>query len=181
MDELGPLFEAPTDSNGLAVLIGVLAGVTVLITLVAIVRGRVLSDHRFTGAYAATLLLLPAFSYVLGDLYLLEESKKVEFCGSCHETMSPLVEAMRTDGDSLSAIHYQIGAVSHREACYQCHSGYGLYGTAEAKLSGVRHMIKTVTGRYTYPLEVHGKFDIDSCRNCHATSKPFRAVEAQRE
>ena len=111
----------------------------------------------------------------------MDASKEVEFCGSCHETMSPLVEAMRHDGDSLAAVHYRGGAVSHREACYECHSGYGLYGDMGAKLAGVRHMLRAATGQYTFPLELHGSFDLDSCLECHATAEPFRAVEVHRD
>jgi hypothetical protein len=175
-EALGPLFEAPQSPDATGALVASLAGVGVILALVALVRGRVAR-----GLGATALILIPGFTYLLGDVYLMEASKKVEFCGSCHETMGPVLRAVRNDGDTLSAMHYQRGAVSHQEACYQCHSGYGLYGTANAKLAGIKHMLVTVTKSYTFPLEHYGKFDLKSCLNCHATAKPFRAVESHRD
>jgi hypothetical protein len=78
---------------------------------------------------------------------------------------------------SLAAIHYQRGAVSRVEACYTCHSGYGIWGTFAAKKAGMRHMIHTLTGGYELPLALNGPFDIDSCLGCHLGASRFRAVE----
>jgi len=50
-----------------------------------------------------------------------------------------------------------------------------------AKFAGVQHMIHTVTGGYEYPLKPRATFDIESCRSCHATAKPFREVEAHQD
>jgi ferredoxin len=130
---------------------------------------------------AMAFLLLPAFAYVLGDLHVLEESKKVTFCGSCHETMSPIVAAIQDDDETLAGRHFQIGAVSHADACYKCHSGYGIWGGVGAKTAGIMHMLNTVTGSYEFPLQPRRVFDIDSCRSCHAEAKPFRAVEIHRD
>ena len=176
MEDLGPLFVAPHEADRLGLLLAILAGVVICAAVVALVRGR-LPDALSVSA----LLLVPLFAYALGNLHLLEESKRVEFCGSCHETMSPLVEAMRSDGEYLSSIHYRRGAVPHDSACYRCHSGYGLWGDARAKFSGVMHMVRTVTGRYEFPLQKSGTFDIASCLDCHAQAAPFRAQEAHRD
>lgn len=175
-EDLGPLFEQPVDPNYLWVVIAVFSGATILLALIALLRGRLPSPFD-----AAGLLLIPIFTYVLGDLFVMEESKRVEFCGSCHETMSPVVASMQAPGPSLASSHYQRGAISHIEACYQCHSGYGIWGTMDAKLAGLQHMIRTATGDYEFPIKKHGSFDIESCRNCHAGAAGFRAVEAHRD
>jgi hypothetical protein len=168
-DELGALFTSQDVPNRMWILVGVVAVAAFTGAAITLVRGRPPSLLGTTG-----LLLLPAFGYILGDLMVLEESKQVEFCGSCHSTMSPIVAAMRDDGETLASIHYQRGAVSHKEACYQCHSGYGIWGTAHAKRSGVLHMLHTVTGNFDFPLTHRGEFDIASCLNCHAAALPFR-------
>jgi len=180
-ETLGPLFEAPSEFAILPIVINCLAICSILVALFALVRGRVLSDRLFSGAYSVALLMLPVFAYVLGDVFLLEESKQAEFCGSCHTAMSPLFESLESDTDTLATIHYQRGAVDRGEACYQCHSGFGTYGTLNAKLSGIKHMVSTLTGDYEYPLELHGKFDLASCLSCHATSVSFRAEGAHRD
>ena len=176
MEDLGPLFVAPHEPDRMGLLLAILAGVVIAVALVALVRGR-LPD----ALSSSVLLLLPLFAYVLGDLHLLEESKRVEFCGSCHETMSPIVEAMRSDTEYLSSIHYRRGAVPHDAACYRCHGGYGLWGDAQAKFAGIMHMVHTVTGNYELPLQKSGTFDIASCLDCHAQAAPFRQEETHRD
>jgi hypothetical protein len=176
MQDLGPLFVAPQEPDRLGPLIAILASVVIAVALVALVRGRLPGPLSLSA-----LLLVPLFAYALGDLHLLEVSKKVEFCGSCHETMSPLVEAMRSDTEYLSSIHYRRGAVPHDSACYRCHGGYGLLGDAHAKVAGIMHMVHTVTGNYELPLKKSGTFDIASCLDCHAQAAPFRDEETHRD
>ena len=176
MENLGPLFVAPHEPDRMGPLIAILAGVVICAAVVALVRGR-LPDVLSLSA----LLLVPLFAYALGDLHLLEASKRVDFCGSCHVTMSPIVKAMRGDTEYLASIHYRRGAVPHDSACYRCHGGYGFWGDARAKFSGIMHMVHTVTGNYEFPLQKSGIFDIASCLDCHAQAAPFRAQEAHRD
>lgn len=176
MQDLGPLFVAPHEPDRLGPLVALIAVGVIAVGLLVLVRGRLPDVLSFSG-----MLLVPVFLYAIGDLHLLEQSKRVEFCGSCHETMSPIVEAMRSDTEYLSSFHYRRGAVPHEAACYRCHSGYGLAGDTKAKLAGVMHMLRTVTGSYTFPLKKVGTFDIQSCLDCHAQAAPFRAQEAHRD
>jgi cytochrome c nitrite reductase small subunit len=173
---LGPLFVPPYSPDRFWILILIVAVPVMVVALVVMVRGRL--PPAFS---AMAFLLLPAFAYVLGDIHLLEESKKVTFCGSCHETMSPIVTELHEDTDTLAAIHFQRGRVSHVDACYQCHSGYGIWGGVHAKEAGILHMLHTVTGNYDYPLKPRAPFDINSCRGCHAGTTNFRAVEAHQD
>jgi hypothetical protein len=142
------------------------------ILLVGLVRGRLSPPLAMAG------LILPSVAYGLGVLMVLEESKSVQFCGSCH-VMVPVVRHLTTPDDtSLAAIHYQRGLVPTAETCYTCHSGYGIWGTLDAKKAGVMHMVRALTGRYELPLRINGTFDITSCLGCHAGAPSFRAVEA---
>jgi len=142
------------------------------ILLWGLVRGRLSPPLAMAG------LILPTVAYALGALMVLEESKSVQFCGSCH-VMVPIAQHLTTPDDtSLAAIHYQRGLVPTAEACYTCHSGYGIWGTFDAKKAGVMHMLRTLTGRYELPLAINGTFDITSCLGCHAGAASFRAVEA---
>jgi nitrate/TMAO reductase-like tetraheme cytochrome c subunit len=176
MEDLGPLFVAPHEPDRMGVFITILAAAVVAVGLIALVRGRL--PQVFS---SSVLLLLPVFGYVLGNMHVLEESKRVEFCASCHATMSPIAEAMRSDKKYLAGIHYRRGAVPHDAACYRCHGGYGLWGDAQAKYAGVQHMMNTITGDYELPLQKSGTFDIASCLDCHAQAAPFREQEAHRD
>lgn len=176
MEQLGPLFVHPKDPSYFWILVVVVAVPVLVVALMVLVRGRLPPALS-----AMAFLLLPPFGYVLGDINLLEQSKKVTFCGSCHETMSPLLVALRQDEETLAAHHFRVGAVSHVDACYKCHSGYGIWGDVSAKMAGVEHMLHTITGGFDYPLEPRNEFDIDSCLSCHAEAVPFRAVDTHRD
>jgi len=172
---IGPLFVGPPATQGLpwlSILSILVAAPAAGILLLGLIRGHL------SPALGAMGVLLPVGAYALGSLLLLEESKGVPFCGSCH-VMTPIVESLLDpQGESLAAIHYARGAVSTSTACYVCHSGYGIWGTVDAKKAGVMHMVRTVTGRYQLPIAHNGPFDIDSCLGCHAHAPRFRAVEA---
>src|SRR5262245_23656446 len=147
----------------------------VAILIWGLVRGRLPPALGVAG------LVLPAAAYGLGMLMVMEKSKDLHFCGSCH-VMGPIVESLSaTDGSSLAAIHYTRGLVPTAQACYTCHSGYGIWGTFSAKRAGVMHMLRTVTGLYDLPLHLNGTFDINSCLGCHAGAASFRAVEAHQD
>ena len=171
----GPLFASPPIEptiDWLRLLPIVVALPAAAILIWGLTRGRL------SPPMAMAALILPGVAYGLGVLLVLEESKSVQFCGSCH-VMVPVVQHLATSDDtSLAAMHYQRGRVPTTEACYTCHSGYGIWGTFDAKKAGVMHMIRALTGTYELPLKINGSFDITSCLGCHAGAATFRAVEA---
>jgi hypothetical protein len=172
---VGPLFAGPA-AGGVpwsAVLPILVAVPAIALLVVGLVRGRLPT------AFAAAAVFLPVAAYALGSLYVLEGSKQTSFCGSCH-VMTPLLASLEADDGSLASTHFTRGLVPHDEACYTCHSGYGIWGGVDAKRAGVMHMIRTVTGRYELPLKLNGTFDIDSCLGCHAFAPAFRAVADHR-
>lgn len=177
MNPTGPLFAGPAAAQGipwLAVLPILVAVPAAAILLWGLVRGRL------PPSIAAAGVLLPVAAYALGCLFMLEESKNASFCGSCH-VMTPLLTSLHSNDGSLAAVHYERGLVPHDHACYTCHSGYGIWGTMDAKMAGVMHMVRTATGWYDLPLKLNGPFDIDSCLNCHAHAPSFRNVEAHQD
>jgi len=175
---VGPLFVSPPVAAAVdwARVLPVLVALPAVAILVwGMVRGRL---PPYMGV---AVLVLTLASYGFGMLMVMEESKDIRFCGSCH-VMTPIVESLRaTDGESLAAIHYTRGLVPTSQACYTCHSGYGIWGTFDAKKAGTMHMLRNLTGSYTFPLELHGTFDIASCLGCHAGAASFRAVAAHQD
>jgi hypothetical protein len=173
----GPLFEGPAGAHGiswLAILSLVVALAAIALLVFRLVRDKVPPPLAVAG------LLLPVAAYGLGSMFVLEESKSVEFCGSCH-VMTPVVKSVQANDGSLASLHYAHGRIRYDHACYTCHSGYGIWGTFDAKLAGLRHMLHTVTGRYEVPITIRAPFDIDSCLGCHAHAASFRAVEAHQD
>jgi hypothetical protein len=146
-ESLGPLFQHPVEHHYLWVVAILLAIPAVIIAILGLVRGQLSAASA-----ASALIVVPIFAYFLGNLVIMQESKKVAFCGSCHETMGPLIESAFQDNGSLASNHFRAGSVSSEDGCFVCHSGYGIWGNAEAKVAGVAHMIHTVTERYELPL-----------------------------
>jgi nitrate/TMAO reductase-like tetraheme cytochrome c subunit len=175
LEDLGPLFVPPHSPDFLWVVVLIFALPTIALCLFTLIRGRLPIALSSSG-----LVLLPLFGYVLGDLHVLESSKSVEFCGSCHVTMPPLVESMQSEGKTLASVHFRQGAVAHESACYVCHSGYGIWGDVNAKVDGMNHMIQTILDSQRYPLEMRDTFDVASCLDCHAGSAPFQAIKGHR-
>jgi hypothetical protein len=177
LDAPGPLFAGPPAAHGvhwiavLAFAVGIAAAV---LLLWALIRGRLPTS------WAAAAVLLPVGAYALATLHMLEGSKKVTFCGSCH-VMTPILKSMQENDGSLASTHYARGLIRTDQACFTCHSGYGIWGGVDAKMAGVMHMVHTVTGNYAVPLTHNGPFDIDSCLGCHAFTRTFRAVEAHQD
>lgn len=178
MNVTDPLFSGPTGAHGVqwaVVLSGLLAIAAALLLL-----WRFFGGSRLPIGFATAAVLLPIAAYGLATLYMMEGSKEVSFCGSCH-VMTPIVTSLQSNDGSLASTHYNRGLVPHDQACFTCHSGYGIWGGIDAKLAGVGHMVRTVTGRYELPLAMRAPFDIDSCLGCHAFAPAFRAVEAHRD
>jgi hypothetical protein len=173
-EELGPLFVLPHDPRYLWIVALLAAAPAIGIALFGLVRGRLPAVAGAAG------VLIPVFAYVLGHLFVLEESKSVAFCGSCHETMGPVAASLGQDNGSLASIHWRRGRVPHADACYKCHSGYGIWGSVRAKRAGISHMVHTLTGSYEFPLQARS-FDVHSCLGCHAEAVPFRSVEVHRD
>ena len=177
MNVTDPLFSGPAGGHGvqwLVVLSAVLAAAAALLLLRRLLGGRA------PDSLAMAAVLLPIAAYGLASLHMLEGSKNVTFCGSCH-VMTPILKSLQSNDGSLASIHYNRGLVPHDQACFTCHSGYGIWGGVDAKMAGVGHMVRTVTGNYELPLKTRAAFDIDSCLGCHAFAPAFRAVEAHRD
>ena len=173
-ETLGPLFTHPADLAeplhgyvpfGLAVA-------AIAICILGLYRGRLGGFWTEAG-----IVFIPALAVVLGDVVLMERSKQTEFCGSCH-VMEPVLESVLGDDGSLASFHVAEGIVPLATACFTCHSGYGLWGNFTAKQAGMGHMVAEITGRYDLPLKMRAPFDINSCLECHAETRKFRAVEA---
>lgn len=168
-----------------------LAGTLATIALVSIVLGVVglllvefVFKHRIPrGTYRWLLLLgllvLPAFALLGASGSMFEEMKTVEACNSCH-VMNPFVDDMRDPASAtLAARHFRTGAIPAKQ-CYACHTGYGIFGTAEAKRDGFRHWLLYVTRTWEEPITFKGSYPNSNCLACHATSPTFREVESHR-
>jgi cytochrome c nitrite reductase small subunit len=150
--------------------------------LTCIVVSRILYSGRQTEGSALWLHLLslgvfPLSLLVVGNFAVLEYAKEDRFCGACHLTMKPYIDDMRVaNGKSLAALHFQHRSAPDTE-CYSCHANYGVHGTFEAKITGLRDVYRYVTRTYQLPLKMRGPFDNTLCLKCHDGAKRYVAHE----
>lgn len=125
------------------------------------------------------LLVLPGAALLGSTGAMFEQMKNVEACNSCH-VMNPFVDDMRDPGSAtLASRHFRSGAIPAKQ-CYACHTGYGIFGTAEAKRDGFRHWLLYVTRTWEEPITFKGSYPNENCLGCHATSPDFAGVESHR-
>lgn len=126
------------------------------------------------------LLVLPAAAAVLGNASNLETTKSVEFCGQCHVMTSYVNNVHDKTATNLAARH---GALPEYggEACYGCHSDYGMFGGVTTKLGGMRHVWEFYTDDWTRPghppPELYKPYDTRRCEQCHAPLRPGAPLE----
>jgi hypothetical protein len=168
---LGPLFVDKPQVHLLWILALIAAAATVGLAGYALIRGYVGAEVGLLG-----LLVAPGAAVLLANVEVLNRSQEMEFCGSCHEPMAPLLASVLEPTGTLASNHYQSGAIKGETACYTCHSGYGILGDFAAKRAGIGHMWHQFRGSYDYPLAMNKPFDIDACLDCHRHAPKFRAV-----
>ena len=171
----GVPYEPPRDyaEAGAKVLALVMALAAIAVILLALIARR----RRMTEVQARALLffgvcVLPLPVMMMSTAVGLEQAKDIDFCRSCH-AMRPFVEDMRSAASPrLAAVHYKQRYIQE-DHCYVCHTDYGLFGTVEAKLGGMAHIWREITGTYRLPIAVKTGYRFTICLNCHGQSLKF--------
>jgi NapC/NirT cytochrome c family, N-terminal region len=153
-----------------------------VLILACIVTSRLLYRNRQTEGNALWLHLLglgafPLFLVAVGNFAVLEGATEVKFCGACHLTMKPYIADLHNPkSQSLASLHFQ-NRFARGTECYACHANYGIHGTMQAKLTGLRHVYKYWTGTYRLPLTLPTPYENELCLKCHNGAKRFMAEE----
>ena len=109
----------------------------------------------------------------LATAHGMTESMSTDACGECHAMQGHIDDLRDKSSDSLAAVHYKNRYIQ-ADHCYTCHSDYGLLGTFDAKMDGVRHVFHFLTGTYTLPLKIGHPYSNARCLECHGESQKFR-------
>jgi NapC/NirT cytochrome c family, N-terminal region len=120
------------------------------------------------------ILVIPIVVSVFATAHGMEQSMKTEACGSCHVMESHLSDLRDPNSDSLAATHYKNRYIQENH-CYTCHSDYGMYGTISAKLAGLGHSWRNLTGRYEVPIKIRVPYSNLRCLTCHGGARTFLA------
>jgi nitrate/TMAO reductase-like tetraheme cytochrome c subunit len=118
------------------------------------------------------LLVLPPVIVFFGYSYGIESSKSIGSCGSCHVMGSYLADLKNPKSESLAATHYKNRYIQEHH-CYTCHTDYGMFGTLRAKMEGLGHVVRNLSGAYSLPLKVAHPYPNSRCLACHRESQKF--------
>jgi hypothetical protein len=161
---------------------GILLTLILCVAIVAlIVATRVIYRHRLTEGRARilhllSLAILPLVMLPFANFTVMEYTKQVSFCGSCHEVMQPYLDDMLLPGkQSLAALHFQdnFAPTQQGTGCYECHADYGVHGTFEVKLQGLHDAYSYMTGNYQLPIKLRHPLSDAMCLKCHVDARPF--------
>lgn len=133
---------------------------------------------------AAKLLLLcalgvfPVITAGSGNYAGFEQTTKREFCNGCH-VMEPWIDdAEDPTSTSLSSIHARNDLFGER-SCYTCHADYGMFGTVNTKMGGLRHVYHYLREYHDWPvakaveeIRIRRPFPNKTCTHCHSTELP---------
>ena len=155
-----------------------------LLCIFLIIRILVQDPKKVAQPFGKWLLLIIFFIispiiYLLNFSEAVEDSKKVEFCNSCHIMNGYVNDVEDPDSEYLASLHYQYRWVAG-DQCFTCHSDYGLFGNAKAKMTGIKHVWAYYTG-YETPIELYDTYNNGICLRCHSPVISFQETEEHEE
>ena len=153
-----------------------LGGMVVLIMVHFIYRKR-LSRGTYHWLLLLGLFVLPLTATLSTTATVIEGTKRVEACASCH-VMEPFVNDLKNPASpTLAARHYKNNWIA-RDQCYGCHISYGATGTIEGKRDGFRHWLYYVTGTYSDPIKFVGSYSNSNCLHCHEGTTIWERIKS---
>jgi nitrate/TMAO reductase-like tetraheme cytochrome c subunit len=156
----------------LSILIGLIV-ITAIIDLILVFRPTVTREQGGKILAFAGVLLLPA---LIGSFALethMENSKKTEFCLSCH-VMEDYGKSLHVDdGEYVPAAHFQNHRIPHEQACFTCHTEYTMFGDYAAKLRGLRHIYYQYIGTIPDTIKLYSAYNNRECLHCHENARAF--------
>jgi cytochrome c-type protein NapC len=126
------------------------------------------------------LLALPAIALWEGFSEHMDRAETTKFCLSCH-VMEDYGKSLLVDDPSyIPAAHYQNNRVPRDHACYTCHTDYTMFGTVDAKIHGVRHLMVQYFGTVPKPedIKLYTPFNNRECLHCHLGARKFEEQQA---
>jgi cytochrome c-type protein NapC len=161
----------------------VVAAVLVLVALMAVVAGP-LSNHRVGRVLLLCGLgLLPLVVTGAGLAQGMYRSSQTSFCLSCHEMEAYGASLFVDNSQSLAAAHYQQRLIDRDQTCFACHTDYAMFGTAKAKLNGLKHVWVHYFSRVPEPgqIKLYAPYPNYNCLHCHDDARGYLEVEDHKE
>ena len=179
---MNPFEESIKAANGGGLsLVGWIVLVLSVLCIFLIIRIMVQDPKKTAQPFGKWLLLLIFFIlspmiYLLNFSAAIEDSKKVDFCNSCHVMHGYVNDLKDPDSQYLASEHYQYRWIAE-DQCFTCHANYGLFGNAKAKMTGIRHVWAYYITGYKTPIKLYNTYDNGICLRCHAPTLGFQETE----
>jgi nitrate/TMAO reductase-like tetraheme cytochrome c subunit len=151
--------------------------IAIALALAALIGWRVELTRARGGKILAfvTLFIVPILAVGLGFSEHMQRAESTQFCLSCH-VMHDFGQSLHVDDPSyIPARHFQNNLVPREHACYTCHTDYTMFGTAHAKLRGLRHLYVQYLSTPPAPAEIklYTPFNNRECLHCHLGMRVF--------
>jgi cytochrome c-type protein NapC len=120
-----------------------------------------------------SIFIFPALSGSMGLREHIQQSKRTEFCTSCH-VMQDYGKSLSIDDPAhLPAAHFQNNRVPRDQACYTCHTDYTMFGGMKSKLRGLKHVYVQYLGKVPDKVELYTPYNNRECLHCHGGARNF--------
>jgi nitrate/TMAO reductase-like tetraheme cytochrome c subunit len=149
--------------------------ITAILIAVFVVRPAITASGAGKMLAFVAFCVLPILCGSMAASTHIERSKQTKFCLSCH-IMEPYGKSLYVDDPAyIPAAHFQNHRVPPDEACYTCHTNYGLYGGVRAKIGGLRHIYIQYFGTPPAPenIKLYTPYNNRECLHCHSGARSF--------
>lgn len=158
--------------SGAGVLLGLVAAALLVLFLLRGEAWRATSAAKWT--LFGGLFLLPSMTMLTGNVVGFHKTR--QSCTQCH-TMDPWVADMKDPkSTTLAAVHYRDRLINE-DQCYTCHTGYGLAGNLQAKMSGLSHVTHYYITGVPEVIKIKRTFPVATCLHCHAEAAGYLKIE----
>jgi cytochrome c-type protein NapC len=161
------------------ILIGLII-LTIAFDLILVFRPRLTRDFGGKILALTAILILPAIVGVFAFNTHIDNSKKTEYCLSCHEMEARGKSLLVDDNEYIPAVHFQNNRIPQEQACYTCHTEYTMFGDVSSKLRGLKHLYYEYIGTVPDTIKLAEKFNNRECLHCHDGARSFEENSAHR-
>ena len=159
-------------SEGIAVLIAVIVVALALVSVIIFKPSITVTRGGKMLAFVS-IFVFPALSGTMGLREHMEESKRMEFCTSCHVMQDYGKSLLIDDPAHIPAAHFQNNRVPRDRACYTCHTDYTMFGGAKSKIRGLNHLYVQYLGTIPDKIELYTPYNNRECLSCHGGARNF--------
>ena len=153
-------------------------GLAVALLMLLVARPGIIRSVEGKVLVVVALFVAPALAAYAGVSGHVDRAKSTSYCLSCHVMAEHGASLREGSPRLLAAAHYQNNLVPREQACYSCHTGYGLTGNHRAQARGVKHVLRTYFGSVPDTLKMARRYRNGECLRCHAGARSFEEAPA---